>query len=166
MNCRDSEALLSAERDGVLTSGQRSSLEGHVASCPACAELRTKMVQAMNAFQNDAASVSTPDVDEEWQKVRASLNAGKTRSREKRPLTPVLWFAAPLAAAAALAFAFFNSSPTAQPMGESVTATSEAAQAEYVEPGDAKASTIVYVDKESGWLVVWATDSDSDPKKI
>jgi anti-sigma factor RsiW len=164
MNCRDIESLLSAERDGMLTSAQRSSLESHVASCRACAELRTKLSQAMDAFRSEAAAVPIPDVDEEWQKVCTSLTDSKTRSRDKRPLTPILWFATPLAAAAALAFAFFSSSPMVQPTGESMTTMSEAAQAEYVEPGDAKASTIVYVDKDSGWLVVWATDSDADPK--
>ena len=41
----------------------------------------------------------------------------------------------------------------------------EVAQAEYVEAGNVDASTIVYVDKDSGWLVVWATDRDADPKK-
>ncbi|MEN9403282.1 MAG: hypothetical protein RL091_1985, partial [Verrucomicrobiota bacterium] len=35
------------------------------------------------------------------------------------------------------------------------------ARAEYVEAGDVNASTMVYVDKESGWLVVWATNVDT-----
>jgi len=32
------------------------------------------------------------------------------------------------------------------------------AGADYVEAGNPNASTMVYVDKESGWLVVWVTD--------
>jgi anti-sigma factor RsiW len=163
MNCRDLEPLLSAERDGVLTAGERSSLDSHVASCPACAELKKSFSKGMDAFKNEVVTVSVPDADEAWQKLRVTLNDSGARAGKRGPLTPLLWFAAPLAAAAAIAFAFFNPTPTAQPEGETVTAASGVAQAEYVEPGDAKASTIVYVDKDSGWLVVWATDGDSDP---
>ena len=31
---------------------------------------------------------------------------------------------------------------------------------DFVEAGDTSASTMVYVDKDSGWLVVWATDGE------
>jgi hypothetical protein len=34
-----------------------------------------------------------------------------------------------------------------------------AVHADYVEAGNPAASTMVYVDKESGWLVVWAADA-------
>jgi len=165
MNCRDIEGLLSAERDGALTSGQRGVLESHLARCPACAEFRATLSRAMEAVRIEATSVSVPDVDDEWQKVRANLNRRATGSRERRSFKPLLWIATPLAAAAMLAFTFIHSSPTIDPTGESLTTVAEAAQAEYVEPGDAKASTIVYVDKDSGWLVVWATDPGADPKK-
>jgi anti-sigma factor RsiW len=165
VNCSDIELLLSAERDGMLPPRQRSALEKHIASCATCAKSRADISQAMNAFKREVAAVSVPDPDEEWQKLRANLTEGGVRQREKRRLAPILWFATPLAAAAAVAFAFFNSSSTPPSNSNSVTMTAagEMAQAEYVEPGNAKASTIVYVDKDSGWLVVWASDGESDP---
>ena len=66
----------------------------------------------------------------------------------KRPLAPLIWFSAPLAAAAAaLAIGFFAFRPAAPQAS--------------VESGDASVSTIAYVDKDSGWLVVWAADADT-----
>ena len=38
------------------------------------------------------------------------------------------------------------------------------AGADFVEAGDPNASTMVYVDKDSGWLVVWATDVDAQTR--
>ena len=165
MNCRDIEPLLSAERDGMLNQDQRASLDRHVANCPACAEMRINLSHAMDIFKSDTAAIAVPDVEEEWLKLRSKLSTPSTKRATKRPLAPIIWFGAPLAAAAAIAFAFFNSSPTAKPLGASVATSGEVAQAEYVEAGNVDASTIVYVDKDSGWLVVWATDSDAETKK-
>jgi hypothetical protein len=58
-----------------------------------------------------------------------------------------------LAAAAALAFVVY------QPAVTSRSDLGPAASAEFVETGSPTASTMVYLDKESGWLVVWAADN-------
>src|SRR4051812_29455278 len=100
MNCPDIEALLSAELDGVLTSRYLASVYAHLAHCPSCAEFRAILARAMELFRHDSASVSFPDVDEEWQKVLAKLNDDRSVSRERVSLSRVLSFAAPLAAAA------------------------------------------------------------------
>ena len=158
MNCRDIEPLLLTERDGVLTTTQHTALEGHVATCPACRQMRDRLAAAMATFRSDVAKVTVPDVDEAWRTVRAQLHGNATQSEKKRPLATVIWFGAPVAAAAAIAFALF--APQNQdPESESLI---DAASAEFVEAGNADASTMVYVDKESGWLVVWATDNESD----
>ena len=156
MNCRDLEPLLLAERDGVLTDGQHASLERHVAACPACAQLRARLGEAIDTFRADAASVAVPAADAEWRALRARLHGESAKPTRQRPLAPVIWFGSSLAAAAALAFVFVSSPP--RPVTP-VVAAPEIAQAEFVEAGDANASTMVYVDKDSGWLVVWATDS-------
>ena len=39
-----------------------------------------------------------------------------------------------------------------------------AAHVDYVIPGDPAASTMVYVDQDSGWLVVWAESAPPDSK--
>ena len=138
MNCRDIEPLLLSERDGVLTSTQHAALAAHVAACPACRLLRTTYGEAVTFLKTDAANVTVPDADQEWRTLRAQLHGNTAKPAKKRPLAPIIWFGAPLAAVAALVFAFFVSRPAPAPV-EDVTV-----------------STIAYVDQESGWLVVWA----------
>lgn len=169
MNCRDNESLILAERDGMLTKEQLAVLSDHVAVCPACRELRTSLATALSGYKTAVASVPAPDVNEAWRDLQSRLR----QPARKRPLAPVIWFGTPLAAAAAIAFAFFAVSPTPTPRGEPKVAViappppplhdpSVIAGADFVEAGDPNASTLVYVDKESGWLVVWATDGESD----
>ena len=162
MNCRDIEPLLLAERDGVLTSKQHADLAAHVAGCPACRRERLIYGEAVTFLKTDAANVAVPDAEKEWRSIRSQLHAGGAKSAKKRPLAPLIWFSAPLAAAAALAFAFFVTRPpvTQAPSLTPQTSPTEVARADFVEAGDTNASTMVYVDKDSGWLVVWATDSE------
>lgn len=155
MNCRDIEPLLLAERDGVLTSQQHAALAAHIAGCPACRQARLHYGDAVTFLKTDAANVPVPNVDEEWRTLRSRLHGAAAQPRKKSPLAPVIWFAAPFAAAAVLAFAFFVARV---PVPQAPAA--EAARADFVEAGDANASTLVYVDKDSGWLVVWATDGE------
>ena len=157
MNCRDIEPLLLAERDGVLTKEQHAALAGHVATCASCRQLRANLAAALNEFRTDTASVALPNVDEEWRTLRAQHHATEAKPTKKRPLAPVIWFGASLAAAAAIAFAFIVGNPTPQPTA--LAQVTESARADFVEAADANASTMVYVDKDSGWLVVWATDT-------
>lgn len=167
MNCRDSESLILAERDGALTKVQLASLSDHVAACPACHQLRTRVAAALDAYQADVAAIPVPDADEAWRDLQARLHGGESKSSRKRPLAPVIWFTAPLAAAAAIAIAFLVTKPIpSTPSGELAFTPppydpSTIAGADFVEAGDPNASTMVYVDKESGWLVVWATDVDT-----
>lgn len=157
MNCRDSESLILAERDGALTKPQLAILSDHVASCPACRQRQTTLAATLDRYQIALRDVPVPDADEAWRELQGRLNAPAKREK-KRPLAPVIWFGAPLAAAAALAFALLPKNP------ETVIQTPPEARAEFVEAGDASASTLVYVDKESGWLVVWAVENPTDQK--
>lgn len=159
MNCRDIEPLLLAERDGVLTSEQHAVLAGHVAACPACRQFRAALTEATLFLKTDAANVPVPDADQAWRELRPQLAGEKTRPAKKRPLAPVIWFGSTLAAAAALTFAFLSRQP--QPMPTVILDNDVVAEAEFVEAGDLNASTLVFVDNESGWLVVWATDVDT-----
>lgn len=161
MNCRDIEPLLLAEQDGVLTKAQHATLAGHVATCAACRQLRAELTAAIEDFRTDTASVAMPNVDEEWRTLRAQLHGAVAKPTKKRPLAPVIWFGASLAAAAAVAFAFIVGNPVPQP--PALAQVTESARADFVEAADANASTMVYVDKDSGWLVVWAASGDAQP---
>jgi anti-sigma factor RsiW len=171
MNCRDIESLILAERDGALTNDQLAVLSDHVAACPACRQLRTDLTTALDAYKAGLASVPAPDADEAWRDLQARLH----QPAKRRPLAPVIWFGTPLAAAAALAVTFLSTSPAPPPhtSAEAKVAAvappppplydpSVIAGADYVEAGDPNASTLVYVDKESGWLVVWAADAGAE----
>jgi anti-sigma factor RsiW len=169
MNCRDNESLILAERDGALTQTQLAALSDHVATCPACAKLRADLAAAMNTYQAGLRVVVAPDADEAWRELQNRLSEPAKRGK-KRPLAPVIWFGASLAAAAAFAFAFLVTQPAARNLTEHAAVTpppsplhdpSFIAGADYVEAGDPDASVMVFVDRESGWLVVWATDSNT-----
>jgi predicted anti-sigma-YlaC factor YlaD len=152
MNCRDIEPLLLAERDGVLTKDQHAKLERHVAACPSCQQWRARLNDALDAYQAESAAVNVPDADAEWHLLRAQLNGDGAKPARKRPLAPVIWFGSSLAVAAALALVFLVAQPKpAEPAPVSV------AQSD----GTADAATMAYVDKDSGWLVVWAADSET-----
>lgn len=164
MNCRDIEPLLLAERDGVLTPKQHADLATHVAGCPACRRERAIYGEAVTFLKTDAANVVVPDADKEWRTIRAQIQGAAAKPGKKSPLAPVIWFTAPLAAAAALVIAFLSGPQTpdteSQILLNPAPPGAEAARADFVEAGDANASTMVYVDKDSGWLVVWAADGE------
>jgi anti-sigma factor RsiW len=157
MNCRDNESLILAERDGALTKPQLAALSDHVAACPACRQLQITLTPALDRYQAALRDVPAPDADEAWREFQGRLAAPAKREK-KHPLAPVIWFGAPLAAAAALAFALLPKNP------DTVIQAPLEARAEFVEAGDRNASTLVYVDKESGWLVVWAVENPTDQK--
>lgn len=171
MNCRDNESLILAERDGALTKVQLAALSDHVATCPACAKLRANLAAALAAYAAGLREVPAPDAAEAWRELQGRLH--QPAKREKHPLAPVVWFGAPFVAAAALAFAFIVNRPAAPAPLTTATLAASAplvsapfddsviAGADYVEAGDPNASTLIYVDKESGWLVVWATPPDN-----
>ncbi len=164
MNCRSAEPLLLAERDGVLTPAQHAELARHIAACADCRQFRADLAAVLADVHAEAQAVPRPDVDAEWRAVQAKINGGaagggRAAPHKKARLAPIVWISAPLAAAAAVALALFVQRPVPMP-----AATSEgviAARADFVEVADPKATPIVYTDKESGWLVVWAESADT-----
>lgn len=151
MTCRDTARLLSAARDGALPPAQRAEFERHVAGCVACQRAVAGLDGAMAAYRDAAAQVRVPDVDEEWRLLQAKLAA--PARRERRTLAPIAWFSLPLAAAAAVALIFLNPARQTDP---ATLASTDNASADFVEIADTNATPLVFVDKESGWLVVWA----------
>lgn len=113
-------------------------------------------------FQNDAAQVIVPDANEVWRELQSRLAQPDTKPLKKRPLAPVIWFGTSLAAAAAaLTLAYLGTFTSGSHPAPLTTPTGQVAQADYVEAGNQNATTMVFSDQESGWLVVWATETDS-----
>ena len=148
MNCHSAQRLLSAERDGALASPERAGLAAHVAGCAECRQFQVALAVAAEDGKTAAARVAVPDEERAWQDIHRELRAARTTGA--RELWGVVRWALPLGAAAALAafMVFFQ-------RDEDESATPTVARAEFVEvSGDA--SSVVYVDDKSGWLVVWA----------
>lgn len=158
MNCRDAERLIFAERDGALDETQRAALATHLAGCPHCGRVRALLAEAADSWRAAGARVAAPDTGAEWRALRhrmRSVPGGSPVSPRRWPAPA--WLGIPLGAAAALALLF-----TAGPTwfgGRGETGPGQAiARAEYVELAGDEVSAVVYVDEESGWLVVWAVE--------
>lgn len=161
MNCRSATPLLSAERDSALGEPERTELDRHLAECPACRQLRAEIAEAMALWRSDAANVPVPDPEQEWHLLRAQLHAPERKAIARRSAAPLAWFGVPLAAAA-LALAFFVGR-TPPRVGNTPAAGSDIfARADFVELADANSTPLVYLDSESGWLVVWAVEADAN----
>lgn len=165
MKCSESQRLISAERDRALAEIERAGLEAHLAACAGCRESRARLAAAADAWRAASAAVPTPEVERAWLDIRRAIRGaanpagGRARSRGSF----VSWAAGSLAAAAAMAVALFVSWP-AQPANPANPASEwmapvEVARAEYVDAGEG-VTPVVYVDDDSGWLVVW-TVADS-----
>lgn len=159
MNCREALKLISAERAAGLEAASRSRLEAHLAECATCRRSRANLTAALDTWRAEVAAVKVPDAQREWLAVRrrwrGATDGDSVGARVPRHFS-LLWFALPLAAAA-LAVAFFlprNSDPT--PGGPLAPAV---ARVDAVEVPGGTASTMVFVDDKSGWLIVWATDA-------
>jgi anti-sigma factor RsiW len=158
MNCNQAEKALSRYLDGELPAGEVADLEQHLASCSSCRETADEWQGYGETLRADAPE-RTPDPTKAWHDIRRSL-----RNREN-PITPTTsrpWWIRPLpwtgAAATVALFTigyFFGFSPSSEfPKGNTV---------EYVDTDLPGASTVVYVDDETGWNIVWVLESESEP---
>ena len=159
MNCREALSLMSTERDAPLEPGARSGFEAHLAECVACRQARSGLTSALDVWRANHASVKVPDADREWLAVRrrrrGDAGAEATFSRSSRR-TALAWLAMPIAATL-IALAFFL--PPRAPDQTAGSVGPAIARADSVEVPGGSASTMVFVDDKSGWLIVWASDA-------
>lgn len=156
MNCREAERQIFAERDGALDPGQRAALAEHVAGCQTCRRVDENLAAVFGHWKAQAESARTPDSEREWIDLRRRMRTEAGNAAERRPSWRA-WLGAPLAAAAALAAVIAINSEWRQ--NPAATGGRSIARAEYVEVPSANASTVVFVDDKSGWLVVLASDA-------
>jgi|UniRef100_UPI00404B735C hypothetical protein len=162
MTCKATEILLLRDMDNNVSIAERAELEGHLASCPACRSFDSALHAVSSSVCAEIKSIDIPDADQVWSEIQARMDSPSPIPNKQVRLFPSrLWWSVPLAAAAALAFVFITPSSESNATDSNVAVNSERiiTQADYVESGDPNASTMVYVDKESGWLVVWASAS-------
>lgn len=157
MNCREVQDRLCSAPDAAPDSSADAALEAHVAHCAACRRVRDDLTAALAAWRSDVAQIEVPDAEREWHAVRRRLRGGAAAPRSRWGLGG--WLGLPLAVAGAAAVAVLMVSPPAAvpevvlPVGETI------AKAENIEAPGNDASTMVFVDDKSGWLIVWASDA-------
>lgn len=114
------------------------------------------MAAAIQDWRNVTARVRAPDPERAWQDIRREIR--RSAPEKKAALLGLPRWSLPLAAAAGLTVAavtaprwFEDAKPT------TTVARLEKARADFVEVGN-NSSSVVYVDDQSGWLVVWAVN--------
>ena len=165
MTCRHAEDLLFRERDQALTPGEAAALAGHLAGCASCRQLQIHLAQAAEAWRQNTADVPVPDANVAWTHLRQQLNRGaaahEDRGRRSRPRTAWWTWASIPAAAALVVLLWTRQAPTPEAR---LAQEAQTPAAEFVETGDNQATPVVYVDAESGWLIVWAS-APTDPAR-
>jgi hypothetical protein len=166
MNCHDSQALVFAERDRPLEPTERASLDSHLTGCAECRRVREGLESAFARWRTQQAAVTLPNSEREWHAVRRRIRGGvaeeSTATRRRRPANWFPWLAFPLSAAAAVMIALYVD-PFGLDNPEPVQSRTQAVRVDGA--GSAgEASTMVFVDDKSGWLVVWA--NDSGPRRL
>ncbi len=151
MKCTECTRLILSEGGAPPSPGWQDEVAAHVAACPECRRLQADLATMRVTWRADTAQVAIPDENAAWEELRPLLS--QSAKRTPRRLAPLLWISAPLAAAATFAIVLLN------PAVPTVSESAMAVHADYVEAGNPAAATMVYVDKESGWLVVWAADA-------
>ena len=152
MNCQRAQHLLSVERDRPLTANEQTELAHHLGGCAGCAQLRQDLAAGAQSWREVTAAVPIPDAAEEWRRFQQRLD-GRPTVVHHRPRPAIrTWAAFPLAVAAAVALILWIR-PSHVPEAAMVGIQP---RAEFVETNDRASSTLVYVDEQSGWLVVWA----------
>lgn len=181
MNCRQAESQLLAARDGALAEAAAAELAAHLETCASCRTLQARLHETFEQWQQETAAVPVPDPQTEWFAVRRRLRNETAASNGHVSWARLLRLAAPLTAVAAIALIVWSGRPpSSAPLAPELASTGAepsaastdfdgswpemdehfafTAHAEYVETDDADASPFVYVDDESGWLIVWASD--------
>lgn len=142
-SCREIEPLLVAEPDGTLNAAGLARLEDHVATCSACRRQRAALAHLHAQLRTPVREPDAADAATAWQALRPRMSRSAPRRRPIASWSTVT----PLATATAFALALWWGAPGPAPV----------AHAQYVEV-HADASTMVYVDQPSGWLIVWASE--------
>ncbi len=157
MTCREAQDRLFTT-GSVAPGATEPAVAAHLGQCAGCRKLQTELAAALGSWRSTVASTPVPEAEREWLAVRRRLRGDEGRAgASSRPTTFARW-ALPVGALAAAAVALFVAAPpvtpSATPPQDIAMASAESVEA----PGD-PASTMVFVDEKSGWLIVWASDT-------
>lgn len=162
MNCREAQSQLYAEGTGAPNEASRAALAAHLEGCAGCRRIRDDLAAALTTWRTETAQLAVPDAEREWHAVRRRIRGGDAANLADtgRRRSWLAWLTLPLGAAAAAAIAVFVSLPPEKPQAPAtVPVPAHTARADFVEAPGNNASTMVFVDDKSGWLIVWASDA-------
>ena len=181
MNCTSAQSHIFAARDTAPGAAEAAALADHVASCGECRALQESLTTATARLREADTTLRIPDAQREWHAVRRRIRTTDTDKAPAFSWVPNLRKLAPVTLVAVIALvAWFNlkapgDNPAAMDLEPTLasidTATDwgaledhfiSSARAEFVETYDEFASPFIFVDEESGWLVVWATDTPDE----
>jgi anti-sigma-K factor RskA len=157
MNCRHAEKALSRHLDGELPAEQVAHLEQHLASCAACRETAA-IWQGYGDSLRAGQPSGIPDPTLAWHDIRRAI---RTREDPAAKVQGRPWWAKPLPWAAATTTVALVAIGYLLQFSPETRLTGGGA-VEYVDTDLPGASTIVYVDDESGWNIVWVVELGSD----
>lgn len=162
--CTATQELLVREPEGDLDAAALVRLEEHVTGCGACRQRRAVLRAVRVQLRATAQATATPAPAEVWRELRSRLDdvaparvpgaGARTGGLGWRPLA---WAGSLAVAAAAVLFV----GRPRLPSGDVASMPTAEARADYVQATD-NAATLVYVDQESGWLIVWASAPTPD----
>ena len=155
MNCREVQSELFAETEGTPANPRRAAVEAHVARCAACRRVRDDLTTALEGWRSDISKITVPDAELEWHAVRRRIRGGGGEPSVRSRRNWTAWLGLPLATAAAVILVMLSPASRAPNVDIPV---GEVARAENIEAPGNNASTMVFVDDKSGWLIVWASD--------
>ena len=141
MTCRDAERLAAASHPGA----DHGALASHLASCPGCRRHHAGLAAGLEQWRQEFAALPIPPTEREWHAVRRARRSGT--GSENPLLRWFAWSTAPLTAVAAYALlAYAPPARWTSPQGQAIAQTT------------AITSSAVFVDSQTGWLVVWANE--------
>lgn len=173
MNCRSAQNQILTDRDTSPGAAVAAELAEHLAGCAGCRTMQLQLTAVTAAWRESDANVPSPDPRQEWHAVRRRLRSGAAPGTARRRRTVRGWGFALACGAAALAVTLWvgrasfteqvvepgNAAlvATAAPMEDWEAHFAYSPRAEFVETDNEDASPFIYLDEESGWLVVWAS---------
>jgi hypothetical protein len=150
MDCRLARQQLAASPDTPSADAPATALAQHLAGCSVCRQVATHLETLLHDWRAETAAAPAPSWAAHWGAVRAQISGAPRANSSRRPawLFPV-GAALPIGAMAAWALLAWRTPIAAPAAGPQVAA------ADFIETADGS-TPLVYVDQESGWLIVWA----------
>ena len=162
MNCKQAEILLSRSLDGELESAdEQTLLKEHLESCPSCRNIEVWW-KDYGQYMRESEVPAPQSAMVAWRTIHREIREEESRDAGEFQVKPksVWYWGAPTAIAAlfVLFAGLYFALPTAKETPESL-ASGTKTKIEFLETDIPGASTMVYVDQDSGLTVLWVVES-------